>query len=69
MNGVKLTGLWKNTSKDGKTFLSGSFGAVRVLVFPNEYKKGEKDPDFNLFLSPKEEKEARPQDTKTIDPF
>jgi uncharacterized protein (DUF736 family) len=60
MNGVKLTGLWKNTSKDGKTYLSGTLGAVRVLVFPNEYKRTEKDPDFSLFLSPKEDKETKP---------
>lgn len=69
MNGVKLTGLWKNTSKDGKAYLSGSLGGVRVLVFPNEYKKGEKDPDFNLFLSPKEEAKSTAADTKTLDPF
>ena len=65
MNGVKLTGLWKN-QKDGKTFLSGSLGTARVLVFPNEYKKGDADPDFNLVLAPKEEKEKKadpkPQD-------
>ena len=67
MNGVKLTGLWKNTSKDGKAYLSGSLGGVRVLVFPNEYKKGEKDPDFNLFFSPKEETKAA--ETKTSDSF
>lgn len=69
MNGVKLTGLWKNTSKDGKAYLSGSLGGVRVLVFPNEYKKGEKDPDFNLFVSPKEKDEAKAAETKTSDSF
>ena len=61
---VKLTGLWKNT-KDGKTYLSGSLGTARVLVFPNDHKKTEKDPDFNLVLAPKEEKTApaaEPQD-------
>ena len=68
MNGVKLTGLWKNTSKDGKTYLSGSLGAVRVLVFPNEYKKTEKDPDFNLLLSPKEDKDHKPVDEKPTAP-
>lgn len=56
MDGVKLTGLWKNTSKDGKTFLSGSLGGVKVLVFPNAYKKADADPDYNLFFAPKEDK-------------
>lgn len=55
---VKLTGLWKNT-KDGKSYLSGSLGTARVLVFPNEFKKDEKDPDYNLVLAPKEEKKEK----------
>ena len=56
MDGVKITGLWKNTGKDGKTFLSGSVGGVKVLVFPNAYKKAEGDPDYNLFVSQSEKK-------------
>ena len=68
MNGLKLTGLWKNTSKDGKPFLSGTLGGVKVLVFPNEFKKGEKDPDFNLILSPKEDKKHKPADEKPVAP-
>jgi len=57
MNGVKLTGLWKNTDKEGKIYLSGSLGGVKVLVFPNAFKKAEKDPDYNLFFAPKEDKD------------
>jgi len=60
MNGLKLTGLWKNTSKEGKAYLSGSLGGVKVLVFPNEHKRDEKDPDFNLVLAPREEKDSKP---------
>lgn len=69
MNGIKLMGLWKNVSKEGKTFLSGSIGQARVLVFPNEYKKTEKDPDFNLVLSPKEKEDHRAVEPKPFDPF
>jgi len=69
MNGVKLTGLWKNIGKEGKTYLSGSLGGVRVLVFANEFKKTEKDPDYNLFFSPKEEKESKPETPKPTDLF
>jgi hypothetical protein len=68
MNGVKLTGLWKNTSKEGKSFLSGTLGGVKVLVFPNEFKRGETDPDYNLFISPKEEKKTTEPAT-TAGPF
>lgn len=69
MNGIRLTGLWKNTSKDGKPFLSGSLGGVKVLVFPNEHKKGEKDPDFNLVLAPREEREKKPPEETSGDFF
>lgn len=68
MNGVKLTGLWKNESKDGESFLSGSLGGVRVLVFKNKYKKTDKDPDFNLFFAPKEEKERPAREAAGVDP-
>jgi hypothetical protein len=33
MNGTKLTGLWKNTSKAGKSYLAGNLGVARV-VYP-----------------------------------
>jgi len=68
MNGVKLTGLWKTTSKEGKVYLSGTLGGVKVLVFPNEYKKADKDPDFNLFLSPREEKDKPAREVHGPDP-
>lgn len=67
MNGVRLTGLWKHTSKDGKLFLSGAIGAAKVLVLQNEFKKEPGDPDFNLFLAPREEK--RPLRTPPEDLF
>ena len=58
MNGMmKLTGLWKSKTKDGKTYLSGNLGNIKVLVFTNDYKKKDSDPDYNLFFAPKEEKD------------
>ena len=35
MEGTRLTGLWKNKDKNGKTYLSGSLGLARLLVLPN----------------------------------
>jgi hypothetical protein len=58
MEGVKLTGLWKNKTKDGKTYLSGTLGGARVMVFPNDFKRKETDPDYNVVLSPAKEKTA-----------
>ena len=60
--GIKLTGLWKNKGRDGKTFLSGRLnGSSSLIVFPNNFKKGEKDPDYIVYLKPNEEKREAPK--------
>jgi uncharacterized protein (DUF736 family) len=49
---VELTGLWQNTTKDGKKYLSGRIGNAKVLVFPNGFKKeGSNEPDYRLCLA------------------
>jgi hypothetical protein len=69
MNGmVKLSGLWKQKTKDGKPYLSGTIGGAKVLVFPNEYKKTEKDPDYSLFVAPREEKAKAAHEAQAVDP-
>jgi len=52
MEGTKLTGLWKNTSKAGKDYLSGRLGAGKLLVIQNEFKKKDSDPDYIAWLAP-----------------
>ena len=60
---IKLGGLWKNESKDGKTYLSGSFTyGTKILIFPNGFKESEKDPDHIMYLA-KTEKKAQDDDT------
>jgi hypothetical protein len=54
MNGTKLTGLWKNTSKAGKTYLAGNLGVARLLILQNDHKEKESDPDYTLWAVPKE---------------
>ncbi len=54
MDGTKLTGLWKNTSKNGKSYLAGNLGISRLLVLPNDFKDKETDPDYNVFLVPRD---------------
>lgn len=63
MQKAKLTGLWKNTGKDGKTYLSGTLGLSKLMVYPNDYKKAEKDPDYIAYLvqPDKDEKKAAPE--------
>jgi uncharacterized protein (DUF736 family) len=35
---LNVGGMWKNTSKNGKTFYSMKIGQLKLLVFPNERK-------------------------------
>jgi uncharacterized protein (DUF736 family) len=58
MEGVKLMGLWKNKSRDGKQYFMGKLGRVKVLVFPNERKQAENQPDYNVFIVPAEKQNA-----------
>ncbi len=59
-NTVKLGGLWINKTREGKVFMSGSFGySAQILVFKNEYKKTDKDPDYIVYLGQKERKEKQ----------
>ena len=52
---IKLTGLWKNTRDDGSISMSGKLSRTsRLVILPNKYKKGERDPDYYAFLAPVE---------------
>lgn len=57
MDGIRIGGLWKNKTKDGKSYLSGNFGTCRILVFPNEKKEKESQPDFSIHLVENKPKE------------
>ncbi len=59
MEKVKLTGLWKNTDKNGQAYYAGNLSpTVRVMVFKNNFKQGERDPDLVVYLVPSEKKSA-----------
>ena len=55
--GAKIGALWKNQSRDSKIpFLSGIInagllGQIRVVVFKNELKEKDKEPDYHILLS------------------
>lgn len=54
---VKLTGLWLNTARDGKTYFSGTLGSARVMIFVNSYKvEGDNAPDYIMYVSQKQDK-------------
>ncbi len=48
---IEVMALWENKTKDGDTYLSGNFGKVRVLVFRNKFKQGEREPDYRLYVT------------------
>ncbi len=66
---IKAGGLWKNVTKDGKTYLSGNLGGLRVLIFPNSYKtEGSQEPDYILNFTENEKREDKPKPAAQ-DPF
>ena len=56
-NLLRVGGLWKEETKTGDTYLSGSWGGVKILVFKNSHKSEDRHPDYNMFLAEKQ----RPQ--------
>jgi hypothetical protein len=58
---IKATGLWRKTSsKTGKEYFTGRWGALRVLVFENRDRKGDNEPSYFLMLGVAEDKRDQP---------
>jgi hypothetical protein len=57
-----VVGLWKHTSKNGRTYLNGSIGIFgwRLAIFKNERKTGPNQPDYNLVIERKKLSEPKP---------
>lgn len=52
---VKLCGLWRKKAKDGTDYLMGNLSySSKIMIYPNKYKKTEKDPDYHLSVVPNE---------------
>lgn len=62
MENIKIMSLWENKDKNGETYYSGKLGDAKILIFRNKYKKTDKEPAMNVFISqaekPKEQKHA-----------
>lgn len=55
---IKLTGLWLNTAKDGSSYMAGTLGGARVMVFKNGFKQeGDSSPDYVMYLAPKQDRQ------------
>lgn len=64
---IRLGGLWKNETKDGKTYLAGSFGGARLMIFPNGYKDKDSDPDYVVTMAQAQPKKDKAEDKKSND--
>ena len=57
---TKLCGLWKAQGRDGAIYYSGKFTfGTRLMIFKNQYKKTERDPDLVVYMAKAEEQKAK----------
>jgi len=58
---IKLCGLWKQKTRDGKVYYSGGFGyGAGLQLFTNAYKEGDpKKPDLILYVVKKKPKDTQ----------
>jgi hypothetical protein len=60
---VRLGGLWVHKTKEGETFLSGTFGSgARLLVMKNGLKDSDSQPDYIMYVE-----ESQKKTTETIE--
>lgn len=48
---IRLGGLWLHRSKHGTEYLSGRLGQARLLVFRNDRKRDDGQPDYVMYLA------------------
>ena len=55
---IQLSGLWKQESRSGNTYYSGSLGpSAQLQLWPNKFKeKSDKRPDLILYIVKREPK-------------
>lgn len=49
-------GLFRRVSKKGNEYLGGVHNGKRFAIFPNQFKKSDKQPDYTVLISLEEEK-------------
>lgn len=48
---IRLTGLWKSETKEGKTMLKGKLNKLNILILPNTNKNNDSQPDYSVYIS------------------
>lgn len=56
-NKFKLAALWKKTLPNGTEIMTGRLGGAVIEIWPNNYKKSDKHPDYNIIISEPYKKE------------
>lgn len=57
---VKLASLRKARDKNGKIYLTGLLGKIRIYIFENTYKEDQDSPDFYLTVNEGEMDKPKP---------
>lgn len=48
---IQLSGLWLNESVNGNKYMVGYLGRNKILVFRNQHKTVDNQPDYLLYLA------------------
>ena len=55
----ELGALWKRQSRAGQKYLAGTVDGKKVVIFTNDHKSADNQPDFRVF--PAREKAQQPE--------
>jgi uncharacterized protein (DUF736 family) len=64
----KIGALWLKEDKNGKKYMSGLVGEIKVVVFKNNYKKEDKHPDYIVYEQKENYSKEKKQEDEEI-PF
>lgn len=56
---LELCGLWRKEDRNGRPYLAGTLGGVRVLIFEADRRGNERAPTHRLLVAPREERGER----------
>lgn len=54
---VNIGGLWVNKTNAGEIYLSGYLNGARLLIFKNNFKEHEKQPDYVMYVTPDQKRQ------------
>jgi len=64
---IQLAAFWKKESKNNRTYYQGKLGDGRLLLFKNEKKENEKQPDLILYIVQDKGKQGSNEDPQEAD--